>query len=443
MLIRHTKELGLGFGIMICLAGYVACSSSSSPASETTHGPDGSTTAEGGGGEEAGDGGTGADTSTGPAKPFHAVTGAQSDDRITGVYCPTTKNCVIATESSGGTSHVNSIDANTVNPTPLVTADDAFSTTAGVVGTVGFLGFSKVGGLLIARTNPGGSAFVSASADPLLPASWSVAKVGTVTGGSFTLNAEYGFGVKGTDWIQVRNSFVYTAPAAPAPGTAWTKVWSPGGNSQIPADLVALHTADPTLCLSEVSISFSPRPTQSAYVAPDGAIVMYQAHGLNQQQQDDKGGVCISTDGGKRFHFAALPGLAADINGPTALTCTSKDHCVVGGGMAFTTASSYMYVSDNASMGVTSTWTAAKIPATTDNTFPYEIFFAPDGTTGWVVGKNDTGPLLWSTIDGGANWTDQTASVAAFTDRAIWSGYAVDATHVVLGSENGKIISNF
>jgi hypothetical protein len=250
--------------------------------------------------------------------------------------------------------------------------------------------------------------------------------------------------VQGTNWIQVRNSFVYTSPTAPSATAAWTTSWSPGGPQQIPDNLADLHTADPTLCISEVGISFAPRPTQAAYVAADGAIVLYTGNGLNQQQTDAASGVCISTDGGNRFHLAKLPGLTPDINGPTAMTCTSKDHCVVAGGMVFTAKSSYVYVSNNASMGAASTWTAAKIPATTDNTIPYEIFFAPDGSNGWLVGAFDGNkPMLWSTTDGGATWTDQTGTVSALTERQIWSGYAFDATHVVLGGEIGNLISNF
>jgi hypothetical protein len=437
-MVSDSKRIGLGLSIIACLAAYAACTNTNPDAPTTTSGPDG-----GGTNPEASVGDAGLEGGpSGPAKPFHAVTGAEADERITGVYCPSAVACVVSTTGASTAPHLYAIDATKVNSTPLFTSNDALATTAGIAGTVEFLGFSKVGNTLIARLDKAGKGFLSATADPLQAGSWSATTLGPLTGDAFALNAQYGFGVKGTSWIQLRNSFVYTAPAAPAPATTWTTVWSPGGAQQVPADLNALHAADPTLCLSEVGYSASPRPTQASYVAADGAIVLYPAHALNQQQQDDDSGVCISTDGGNRFHLAKLPGLADGINGPSALTCTSKDHCVVAGGMVFTAGSGYVYVSNNASAGATSTWTAAKIPATTDNTIPHQIFFAPDGQNGWLVGTIDTGPMLWSTTDGGANWTDQTASIASFTDRKLWSGYAFDPTRVVIGGETGVIISN-
>ncbi len=428
---RTMRELGLGLGVVGLLAtlAATACTSNTTNNNGSSGGggsQDASTTPDGD--TSSPDGGA-ADGSSGPAKPFHAVTGTQDDERFTGV---------------GGSTppRIYAIDGSAVNATPLFTSDDAFANSVGVVGTVGFLGFSKVGTTLIARTDPGGQAFVSATDDPRKAESWKVAKVGKVIGGEFALNAEYGFGQAGSDWIQVRNSFVYSAPATPAPDTAWTTVWSPGNVSNVPADLDAQHAADATICISEVAYSSSPRPTQAAYVAGDGAIVLYPGHALNQQKQDDVAGVCISTDGGKKFHLAKLA-VAEDINGPSALTCTSKDHCVVAGGMVFTANSSYVFVSNNASAGATSTWTKATIPPTTENTIPNQIFFAPDGQHGWLVGSKDNGPMLWSTTDGGATWKDETSSIAAFTERALWSGYAFDATHVVIGGQNGGLISNF
>lgn len=408
-------------------------SSSSSSGTSGTSGTSGSTGTDGGPTSSSG----------GPAEPMHAVSGLPSDERVTGIYCPSTTTCVFSASDGASTKpHISTMTATTVNGTALVTSDDNLANTAGVLGTPGFLGFSKVGDTLVAQLDNAGSGFVSAKGDPTAAANWSVVKIGTDTGaaGDFGLNAQYGFAKTSTGWIQIRMSFVFTSTADPGPTTPWAPVWSPQGSSPIPSNLDDLRQADPTLCDSEVGYSNSPHPVQATYVAADGSIALSPAMGLNQQS-NDPAGVCISTDGGNRFHLAKL-NLADGINGPTAVFCTSKDHCVVAGGQVFVDNSHYLYVSNNASQGATSTWTKATIPAgTSGQTIPSQFFFAPDGKTGWLVGNDNAGPLLWATTDGGATWTDQKTLVSGLTEKKLWSGYAIDATHIVLGGDSGTILS--
>ncbi len=447
------KVLGLvSMFILACFAVEVGCA----PASNDAVGNDPSPDA--GGDIDGGDAGTDAPES--PAAPLHKVTGARDDERITGVYCPSTAGCVVTTTALGSQSRVLAIDATTVKSEPLVVVDEALEQVAGSVG-IDFVGLSRVDDKLIANMKDGSHAFVSATGDPLLKASWSATKVGTVvtSGEMFALNQQYGYAFDGTTWIHARRSFVYNATTAPGPTTDWSVTWSPGGNPEYPltpTKLEDLHAGDTTICTSEVGYNINPDPVQALYMHPDGSIIIYPSNALSHRRNDnvalggyhaDESGVCISTDGGKMFHLAKLnlPTEPDEILGPNALVCTTKDHCVVAGGQTNIDDSVYVYVSNTASQGATSTWTRSTIPTVASNlTLPSQIFFAPDGQHGWLVGSSDNESMLWTTSDGGATWTDATSSVKGLADNnRLSSGYALDATHIVIGGEKGVILSTF
>jgi photosystem II stability/assembly factor-like uncharacterized protein len=153
--------------------------------------------------------------------------------------------------------------------------------------------------------------------------------------------------------------------------------------------------------------------------------------------------VCISLDGGHTFHHAEFTGVALGA-GPVGVTCTSSSHCVAYGGLKSTASSAYVYVSTNASMGATSTWTKATTPTLPDDTQLRAVAFAPDGKTGWLVGSTSAnGSLLFTTTDGGATWADDTTTISALTqDNPLHSVYALDATHVWIGGENDTLVAS-
>ncbi len=439
------------------LCGIVACSSTDNTKANA---PDSSTTpppGDDGGVDATADGGT--DSSTPPdggtlptATAIHKVTGLENDERVTGIYCaPGSTTCVLAAGGSTGSTkgHVSSFSTSAVNATALVASDQALSDISGLVGDVEFLGFTKVGEKLIARLDKAPHGFVSATGDPTVAASWTKVKLGTAQPSDMALNGQYGFGFDGTTWVQMRNSFIYTTPTATlSEATSWTTTWSPGGVPEIPADIQAKKALDATLCTAEVAYSVSPRPLQAGYVAPNAEIVLYGSGVVNQTTKPDGAGICISTDQGKSFHIVKLTAVeTAGINGPTTLTCISKDKCFAAGGQVFTANSAYIYYSTNASAGATSVWTKATIPtlSSNDNTLIDSIFFAPDGTHGWAVGTQDgTKSLLFTTTDSGVTWTDASATVAGLGDNVeLYTGFAADATHIVVGGKNGNLFSTF
>jgi photosystem II stability/assembly factor-like uncharacterized protein len=74
-------------------------------------------------------------------------------------------------------------------------------------------------------------------------------------------------------------------------------------------------------------------------------------------------------------------------------------------------------------------------------------FFAPDGQHGWLAGqdRNASSAVLLATTDGGASWTavDGVAdAVNAFHGGKLYTGFALDATHIWLGGEGGLVMHN-
>lgn len=420
------------------LLSICACGGSDDPSLDDGGTPtvDGSTSMEDGS-MPMGDGSTaldGGDRDGGPpAGAWHVVTGAAEDGRITGIHCPSASGCVVAADE-----HLYAIDSTSVSST-LMTSDNALGEAVGILGQPVFFGFSLVGDTLVARLDAAGHGFISATGDFLAPASWTVGTLGTTPRG-FALNPQYGLGSDSAGWLLFNNGRTFRAPSPAAAETVWMQVWSP--RAGVPSDFAERRAADPTLCTSDPGYSDSPRPTQAAYVAGDLAIVLSPAGALNQAT-DDVTGVCISTNGGLDYHLAPLMG-AESLDGPSALHCVSADHCVVGGGSAFVNDSVYIYASRDASGGATSTWVPSTIPAHTSGmTFLRHFFFAPGGIQGWVVGSNANAPLLWTTTDGGTTWTDASGSVAALTSERLWAGFALDATHLVVGGEHGALLSTF
>ena len=293
----------------------------------------------------------------------------------------------------------------------------------------------------MARVIGAENAFVSATGTVTSATSWTGVE-GVSNTSDFGINGQYGWGTNGSRWTLVSAGRIWEATSAPGPTTVWTNVYSPQANPPIPANIADLRAADPTLCDTNPTVEVSPDLTQATYVAADASLIVSPS-GAVDQAGDDTAGVCISVDGGHSFHHAEFTGVAAGA-GPVGVDCTSKDHCVAYGGVSETPSSAYVYVSTNASMGATSTWTKATTPMLADNTQLRSVAFAPDGKTGWLVGITAAkGSLLFTTSDGGATWTDATGTITTQTqDNPLHMVYAFDATHVWIGGENDTLITS-
>ena len=87
------------------------------------------------------------------------------------------------------------------------------------------------------------------------------------------------------------------------------------------------------------------------------------------------------------------------------------------------------------------TWTSVALPseiASHSIALPGG-FFAPDGMHGWLVGydHDSSGALLLTTSDGGATWATESVD----SEHKLYSGFALDATHVWIGGEAGTLLA--
>ena len=233
---------------------------------------------------------------------------------------------------------------------------------------------------------------------------------------------------------------IYETNDAPGAGALWTPLWSPVSPA-VPSNFEALKRADPKLCDSDPGVSISPHLTQPAYVAPDLSVILYPS-GARNQRGTDSPGVCISTDGGKRFYHVEFKGLE-DGEGPLGVTCPTINKCFAYGGLDSAPKSTFVYVTADAQKGVNSTWTKAKLPNLREDSKFRNLAFAPDGSNGWLVGwSGSSDTLLLQSTDGGMSWKDATSSIRALAPGVrLHAVYALDATHVWIGGEGGTLLT--
>jgi hypothetical protein len=370
---------------------------------------------------------------------FRVIKLPGQSERVTAIHCTNAKACVIGTDT-GGPSHIYSSDGQKITGT-LVTGDNAFGEKVGTLGTIGFLGFSKVEDRLIAHLNGSAEGFLSAKGDITQASSWTTDLVGTASGENFGLNQQMGFGVKDGRWVHFMMSTVMESLDAPGKGALWTPVWSPVEPS-FPKNFFELYQKDKSLCIVEPGAGAAPKLTQPAYVAPNLSVILHTSGFYTQRARDrssGEAGVCISTNGGKTFHLIAFKDVRSD-DGPAGVTCISSERCFAYSGIRDT---KFIYATGNASKGKDSSWAATKLPTLRENSVINNIFFAPDGKHGWAVGSvASSSPLVFSSDDGGESWKDVSASARAVAPNARFhSGFAVDATHVWLGGEKDMLLT--
>lgn len=368
---------------------------------------------------------------------FRVVPGTEPSERITGVHCQAPGACVVSSQGRYEVGHIYATDGQSITAT-LVSGDQALSDNFRVLGTVDFVGFAKVGERLIARLDNAGVAWLTAVGDATQPGAWVADVIGLPEGSSgFGGNEQIGFGEQGGRWLFFARNTIYETLDQPGAGALWLPIWSP---DNVPADLLTRKREDPTLCLAQPSFGISPQPLQTGYVAPDLSVVLYTAGSRNQGGTADPG-VCLSVDGGASFHHVPFPEVEGDL-GPIGVGCTSADHCFAYGGLQNSPESVYIYVTNDASAGVASTWTRATLPNLREDSRFRSVAFGEDDLTGWAVGAaGSSSPLVLRTADGGLTWTDATALVRALApETRLHLVYVADDGAVWIGGENGLLL---
>src|SRR5262249_38633481 len=122
------------------------------------------------------------------------------------------------------------------------------------------------------------------------------------------------------------------------------------------------------------------------YVSTDGKYAAYPVH---------TGAICASTDGGKTWKETAIKG--ADAMGNLNLMAFSNDKVGCALSSEYDTFATppvgHYYIACTADSGAT--WNLGKLPTITVNDAQTpvlkNIFFAPDGKTGFIVGNTSSG----------------------------------------------------
>jgi hypothetical protein len=234
--------------------------------------------------------------------------------------------------------------------------------------------------------------------------------------------------------IVADTGYVSITPGAPGPASVWTDTWAPEANPPVPNPVPADQ------CQSGPS---SPTPSQhtAAYVSPDGSLIAYGASPSFDAQ------ICVSTDGGKTFFPKVLP-VAEDAKDfiPTGVTFASAKVGIAWWATSIYPGLQYIYRTVDAGQ----TWTAVDLPSdvATKSIELASAFFAPDGTHGWMVGYNhdSSSALLLRTKDGGATWqsvaSDLAKKVSATGGGKLFTGFALDASHIWVGGNHGVLMAN-
>jgi hypothetical protein len=356
-------------------------------------------------------------------------------ERITGILCSNPKSCVISTDVSEG-GKVYASNGQSMGATLI---DGAYSAGVGekvkTLGALNFLGFSKFGDRVMVRATVS-QAFITSKGDFTNASNWSVTTIGKTTGGNQT-----GIGMKDDRWVSGSRAVFSESLDEPSPGAIWDVIWSPDTH---PSNFFQLwRESKQTLCNSEPGFTTVPWSLQSMYVAADLSILAYTTN--PNARNPEKAAVCLSSDGGKRFYRAELPGIKEQDH-PIGVTCISSNTCFTFSNKkaVFYGETDYIYYTNDAQKNVASTWKAAKLPTLrTDSSFN-SIFFAPDGKNGWAVGQvGNNSPLLLSTVDGGETWRDISVSIRGLVPEGrLHSGFALDANNVWLGTNQGMVLTS-
>jgi hypothetical protein len=155
--------------------------------------------------------------------------------------------------------------------------------------------------------------------------------------------------------------------------------------------------------------------------------------------------MCRSPDGGNNFvpvMFPNPPNPATDTESPYVILFTGDKNGIAAWANDLEAANSaYIYYTADGG----ATWTLATMPTMASQFALTNGFAAPDGQHIWVGGfTNDSTPklVLWKSTDGGKTWKDVSAALTAANAGAmdkLHSGFALDATNIWVGGDNGGL----
>ncbi len=228
--------------------------------------------------------------------------------------------------------------------------------------------------------------------------------------------------------VLVRDTGVVSRSATePGEAAIWEDVWAPDAIPPTPSPVPADQCQD-----GPVSGQVPVEP-QAAYIGPDGTFIAYVADPEGEPPQ-----ICISHDGGRSFRPSQLdvgPQVA-----PIGVHFISEQVGLTWYSNTFSAADTYLRRTTDCG----NSWFEVPVPTELAGVRLNlrHVFFAPDNTTGWLVGYNldVREPLLLKTRDGGASFEVLHGGLAdALPDVRLHTGFALDADHIWVGGEQGGL----
>jgi photosystem II stability/assembly factor-like uncharacterized protein len=174
-------------------------------------------------------------------------------------------------------------------------------------------------------------------------------------------------------------------------------------------------------------------------VAPDGLRAAYLLAPVVEEPNTQR--VCIY-DGTNWMPRTIMAVPDSGTETAMALKFTDPLHAWLIGGDEYTAGTSYVYRSIDGG----GNWIPGALPASlsTVRIRLHDIFFAPDGTNGWIVGSRVLGDgpgyaLVLHTTDAGATWTDISSTGVNLLEGAdqLFTGFALDASNIWVGGDWG------
>lgn len=207
-------------------------------------------------------------------------------------------------------------------------------------------------------------------------------------GDPLALEKTLGLRVTAAGSVLVRDTGVVSRSAtAPGPTAIWEDVWAPDAIPSIPSVVPAGQCQD-----GPVS-DLVPVESQAVHLSLDGSVIAYVANAGDEPQ------ICISRDGGRSFAPSFLD--VAPSNAPTGVVFATDQVGLTWYSSTFSAADTYLRRTTDGG----ATWVDVPLPTevTSVRVALREMFFAPGGTVGWLVGYDldVRAPLLLKTRDVG------------------------------------------
>jgi hypothetical protein len=241
----------------------------------------------------------------------------------------------------------------------------------------------------------------------------------------------------GNETVLVTRESIWSAAMAPGSSADYDSIWAPEANPTVPDPVPA------------ADCQFDPIPNDPIFtnqstvsISTDGKSIIYTS------ADDDQGvpEICVSTNGGSAFLPTTLPGDGAVAPSGVVMPNPADPSVVIVYNAEADNDPIGNYIMRSTNGGQTFTNVALPTTVASKSMAFYDAFFAPDAMHGWIIGLDDGNQagLALVTTDGGQTWAEDATGLATVDTQfelGLRAGFALDATHVWIGGDNGVLFA--